>query len=192
MVYDGLVADSSVYKHKSDMYEKFSQAEDTLKKIVTFLIPKIKDKAVLDFGCGTGKFILDLAPIAKTYVATDINETQLEIAKKKSLHLENVEILKTEKDTLPFKDQSFDVIFSTWVIGSIQDLELRARILKEFKRVLRPGGFVYLVENDVGGEYKDMTGGEKANERTAAKLLWLKDRGPRKISFPANEKTSKN
>jgi ubiquinone/menaquinone biosynthesis C-methylase UbiE len=179
MIYDGLNADSSVYTHKSEMYELFSQAEDSLGKIAAFLQPRIANKTVLDFGCGTGKFIQTLSPVAKKYFAVDVSEAQLKIARSKATSLPNVEILKIEKDKLPFENESIDDIFCTFVVGGIQDLELRATVLKELQRVLKPGGKIYLVENDVGGEYKEITGGTKANERTVAKLAWFKEHGYR-------------
>ncbi len=172
-----LRADSDVYTKRSDAYEIFSQAEDPSKQIVHFMLPKVDGKIVLDFGCGTGKFISDLSLKAKKYIGTDVNETQLQIARKKSLRLSNVEILKTKESQLQIPDQSVEVIFSSWVIGSIQDLKVRYDVLNEFKRVLKPGGSIYLLENDVGGEYKELTGGSEANKRTVSKLKWLSDHG---------------
>lgn len=172
-----LKADSNVYTDKSDAYETFSQAEDPAKKIVNFMLPKVDGKIVLDFGCGTGKFIPDLSLNTKKYFGTDINETQLRIAREKCLHLKNVEIIKTEQSKLQIPDKSIEVIFSSWVIGSIQDLKIRYEVLEEFKRILKPGGSIYLLENDIGGEYKELTGGEKANKRTEVKLEWLKTQG---------------
>jgi ubiquinone/menaquinone biosynthesis C-methylase UbiE len=149
-----LMAGSNIYSDKSDWYELFSQAEDYPKKILEFFTPLFKDKTVLDFGCGTGKFISNLSQVSKKYIATDVAESQLKIAKEKNVGLGNVEIIKTEEDLLPLEDNSVDVIFSSWVLGSVKDLELRTKILAELKRVLKIGGTIYLVENDKGGEYK--------------------------------------
>jgi ubiquinone/menaquinone biosynthesis C-methylase UbiE len=172
---DRLAANSDVYNLKSDSYELFSQAEDAPNKAGAFLLPYLKDKIVLDFGCGTGKFIPLFAPTTKQYITTDISETQLAIAKKKAENFDTVTVLKIENNKLPLEDSSVDVIFSAWVIGSIQDLNIREAAIEEFKRVLKPGGKVFLIENNVGGEYKEIVDGEVGNERTRKKLVWLEN-----------------
>lgn len=172
---DRLAADSDIYNLKSDSYELFSQAEDAPNKVGTFLLPYLKDKVVLDFGCGTGKYIPLFAPTVKQYIATDISETQLAIAKDKANGFNTVTILKTENNKLPLEDASIDIIFSAWVIGSIQDLDTREAVIEEFRRVLKPGGKIFLIENNVGGEYKQVVDGEIGNERTRNKLIWLEN-----------------
>jgi hypothetical protein len=61
------------------------------------------------------------------------------------------------------------------VLGSIKDLELRKKVLEELKRVLKPGGTIYLVENDKGGEYKKVIDGVSGDEKTELKLEWLRN-----------------
>ncbi len=130
---DRMAGHSDLYKEKSLAYEKFSQAEDSHGEVVKFLTNKVAGKIVLDFGCGTGKFIPELSSVAEKVIAVDINESQLDIAKKKSQNLKNVEFYKSEKDTIPLPDVSIDVVFAAWVIGSIHDLDVRAKIINEFK-----------------------------------------------------------
>ena len=180
---DELGADSKFYNGKADVYEIFSQAEDASKKVVGFLASKIKGRVVLDFGCGTGKFIPEFAPLAKTYWAVDISENQLAIARKKAEVFDNVKFLKNDEDTISLESNSIDIIFASWVIGSIHDIDLRERIVIELKRVLKEGGSIYLVENDVGGEFKNIIEGEAGNEKTRIKQEWLEKQGFRKIQF---------
>lgn len=174
---DKLGADSEFYNGKSSVYEEFSQAEDTPKKVVGFLASKIKGKVVLDFGCGTGKFIPEFAPLAKTYWAVDISENQLAIARKKAEDFDNVKFLKNDKNTISLESNSVDIIFASWVIGSIHDLELRERTIVELKRILKEDGSIYLVENDIGGEFKNIIEGEAGNEKTRIKQEWLEKIG---------------
>jgi len=181
MINDGLAGNSLLYKDKSNIYERFSQAEDSDNKILNFLLEKAIGKIVLDFGCGTGRFIKNLAPSVKKYIAMDINESQLKIARSKIKDIKNVEIIKNQEDSIPLADSSVDLIFSTWVIGSIHNLDLRIKILNEFERVLKRGGSIFLIENDVGGEYKKITGGDIVNNRTKEKLQWLKNKGYQEI-----------
>lgn len=175
---DKLGAGSEFYNGKASVvYESFSQAEDAPKKVVGFLALKIEGKVVLDFGCGTGKFISEFAPLAKIYWAIDISENQLVIARKKAGAFNNVKFLKNDEDTTLLESNSVDVIFASWVIGSIHDLELRERTITELKRVLKETGSIYLVENDVGGEFKNIIEGEAGNEKTRIKQEWLEKTG---------------
>lgn len=174
---DRLTGLSDIYTNNSKIYEIFSQAEDFPNKIFDFLAPKIKDKIVLDFGCGTGRFISIFSPLTKEYIATDIHDSQILIAKEKTKNLSNVKILKSSSNRLPLDDNSVDTIFSSWVISSIPNLKLREIILEELRRVLKPGGDMYFVENNTGGEYKDIVEGEKGNEKTKIKFEWFEKQG---------------
>lgn len=184
---DKLGADSEFYNGQSNVYENFSQAEDAPKKVAGFLCPKIEGKTVLDFGCGTGKFITEFAPLAKIYLAMDISEDQLAIAKGKAGKFDNMKLIKTDDTKIPLESNSIDVVLAAWVIGSIHNLEIRGEIIKELKRVVKRDGAIYLIENDVGGEFKDIIEGEAGNEKTRIKQDWLEKSGFKKIqSFETN------
>ena len=144
-------------------------------------------KVVLDFGCGTGKFIPEFAPLAKTYWAVDTSENQLAIARKKAEGFYNVKFEKTDGNTVSIESNSVDIVFASWVIGSILDLETREKIIKELVRVLRKDGSIYLVENDIGGEFKNIIEGVAGDEKTRIKQEWLEMFGFKKIeSFETN------
>ena len=64
-------------------FEFFSIAEDYPNKIYKCLLPKIKNKVVLDLGCGTGKFMKKFYKEAVKYYGLDLSNEQLIIAKNK-------------------------------------------------------------------------------------------------------------
>ena len=74
---DKLSVDSGVYQVKSQTYELFSCAEDSPDKVTKFLIPLVKNRTVLDFGCGTGKFIKKIAPLVNFYWAIEFIRRKL-------------------------------------------------------------------------------------------------------------------
>lgn len=178
---DKLGADSEFYNGQASIYESFSQAEDAPKKVAGFLRSKIEGKNVLDFGCGTGKFIPEFAPFAKIYWAIDISENQLAFARKKSGNFDNVKLVKTDGVKIPLESNSIDVILATWMIGSIHDLTMREKLIGEFTRVVKKNGSIYLVENDTGGEFKNIIEGEMGNAKTRIKQEWLEKAGFKKI-----------
>jgi ubiquinone/menaquinone biosynthesis C-methylase UbiE len=97
----------------------------------------------LEIGSGTGYFSLNLVQLGLIgkLTATDISPgmlTQL-AATATTLGLKNVTTVVTEAETLPFADESFDLVLGHAVLHHIPDLD---RAFAEFKRVLRPGGAI--------------------------------------------------
>jgi ubiquinone/menaquinone biosynthesis C-methylase UbiE len=94
----------------------------------------------LEIGAGTGYFSLNLlqAGAVERATATDISPGMLATLEENaaSLGLE-VRTAAAEAETLPFPDESFDLVFGHAVLHHIPDL---AHAFSEFARVLRPGG----------------------------------------------------
>ncbi len=154
MTENNLAEGSRSYHDNAQIYERFSQAEDAPNKILDFLRSRVTGKDVLDVGCGTGKYLAKLAPITHSYSGLDISSDQLAIAQQKARNLDNVRLICSSAETIDVPSESIDVVISTWVIGTIQGVERRARAISEATRVLRKEGSIYLVENDIGGEFE--------------------------------------
>ena len=96
----------------------------------------------LEIGSGTGYFSLNLLQmgVIERLTATDISPGMMRrlAATAEGLGLE-VETVATEAETLPFEDESFDLVFGHAVLHHIPDVQ---RALAEFRRVLRPGGAI--------------------------------------------------
>ena len=97
----------------------------------------------LEIGSGTGYFSLNLVQLGviERLTATDISPGMLKrlAATAEALGLDHVSTTVTEAETLPFEDESFDLVFGHAVLHHIPDLE---RAFAEFRRVLRPGGMI--------------------------------------------------
>ena len=96
----------------------------------------------LEIGAGTGYFSLNLlqSGIVRHAVATDISQGMLDALQTSAAKLGlDVETVCTEAETLPFPDDSFDLVFGHAVLHHLPDLDAAFR---EFRRVLRPGGVV--------------------------------------------------
>lgn len=146
---------SKNYYEENDIYEIFSIAEDYPNKIYNFLLPKVQNKIVLDLGCGTGKFMQKFYKETTKYYGLDLSNEQLNIAKEK-VKDSNVEFICCSAEDIPLPDNSVDVIISTWVLGTILEEDRRNKVLEEMKRVLKEDGNIYLVENDIGGEFEEI------------------------------------
>ena len=96
----------------------------------------------LEIGAGTGYFSLNLlrAGLIERGTATDISPGMLARLEENASRLGlEVNTAAAEAETLPFPDESFDLVFGHAVLHHIPDLE---RAFSEFARVLRPGGTV--------------------------------------------------
>jgi ubiquinone/menaquinone biosynthesis C-methylase UbiE len=102
--------------------------------------PKAPFRDALEIGAGTGYFCLNLlqAGAIERATATDISPGMLSTLEENAsaLGLE-VSTAAADAETLPFPEDSFDLIFGHAVLHHIPDLE---RGFAEFDRVLRPGG----------------------------------------------------
>lgn len=115
------------------------------------MLPEMNKPCVLDIGCGTGVPTMELARLTDgQIVGTDINQTLLDKLNRKIKEAgltHRVETIRCSMSEMNFREKSFDIIWaegSIWVIGF-------KRGLKEWKRFLKPGG--YLVIHD---EIKDI------------------------------------
>ena len=96
----------------------------------------------LEIGSGTGYFTLNMlrAGMIERATCTDISTGMLSAlqANARRLGLE-VQALAADAESLPFEDESFDLVFGHAVLHHIPNL---SRAFEEFRRVLRPGGRV--------------------------------------------------
>jgi SAM-dependent methyltransferase len=96
----------------------------------------------LEIGAGTGYFTLNLlrAGLLREAVATDISPGMLRALSASAEELGvNVETAVCEAASLPFPDDSFDLVFGHAVLHHLPDL---TGAFREFRRVLRADGMV--------------------------------------------------
>lgn len=101
------------------------------------------DDAVLELGCGVGRVGRELAPHCREWHGVDISSNMLEVARERLAHLPNVYLHKVRRTALEaFDDASVDKIYCPAVFIHL-DKEDVFIYLREFARVLRPGGLAY-------------------------------------------------
>lgn len=166
---------SKNYYEENDIYEIFSLAEDYPNKIFDYLYPSIQNKIVLDLGCGTGKFMQKFYRDTIKYYGLDLSEKQLETAKNK-VKGENVEFICCSAENIPLPNNSIDVIISTWVLGTILEVNRRNKAIEEMKRVLKKDGVIFLVENDIGGEFEIIRNRYPDIKRTQNYNNWMESK----------------
>jgi SAM-dependent methyltransferase len=102
---------------------------DTVTDLATGPAPRI-----LDAGCGSGRNMVELARLGSV-TGTDVSERALELARERDVGAAELAPL----ETLPFDDDSFDLITCLDVIEHIPD---DVGALRELQRVVAPGGWL--------------------------------------------------
>ncbi|OFW89152.1 MAG: hypothetical protein A3D75_01650 [Candidatus Levybacteria bacterium RIFCSPHIGHO2_02_FULL_37_18] len=103
----------------------------------------IRDKNILDIGCGFGWFVFNAEKIgAKTITAVEITEKDLETVRK-YINNERIKFQTASALFLPFEGGVFDTVASWEVIEHIPK-NSEEQMFKEVYRVLKNGGLFYL------------------------------------------------
>jgi demethylmenaquinone methyltransferase / 2-methoxy-6-polyprenyl-1,4-benzoquinol methylase len=100
---------------------------------------------ILDVACGTGDLSLTLSETTGArVVATDFCRPMLEIAARKTAKSESaISLIEGDALRLPFRDCSFEAVTIAFGLRNLSDVE---RGLAELLRVIKPGGYVAVLE----------------------------------------------
>ncbi|HMN59126.1 MAG TPA: methyltransferase domain-containing protein [Anaerolinea sp.] len=113
---------------------------------------------VLEIGCGSGGFTTYVAravgPQGRVY-ALDIQPEMLaqlsaKLNRPENSSLNNIELINQSAYSLPFPDETLDLVYMVTVFQEIPD---RLRVLNEVRRVLKPGAFLAISELLVDPDY---------------------------------------
>lgn len=99
---------------------------------------------VLEIGIGSGAGLLACPPPARV-VGVDKSAAMLARARRKAAKLGlHPQLVRGDLHRLPFADAEFDLVVGSFVLCSVTD---PVGVLKELRRVLRPGGELRLLEH---------------------------------------------
>jgi cytosine/adenosine deaminase-related metal-dependent hydrolase/ubiquinone/menaquinone biosynthesis C-methylase UbiE len=106
------------------------------------MLPDVRGLDVLDAGCGTGRWLHQLAARSpRSLLGADISPQMLLLAAAKLGH--DCDLRQGSCTALPFHNGVADVVLSCFVISYVDDLEAFAR---EIDRVARPGTTIFLTD----------------------------------------------
>ena len=87
------------------------------------LLPDLKDKTVLDLGCGVGGHCFEFVNGgAKKVVGIDISKKMLEVAQKENHH-QKITYLNLPMENLSSLNERFDLVVSSLAIHYVKDFE---------------------------------------------------------------------
>jgi SAM-dependent methyltransferase len=108
------------------------------------LLAQVPHASVLEVGAGEGRITRALVPEVSEYVALDRHPTFLARLEGPSDASHHVTKIASNTYRLPFRSGSFDGVVMIRVYNFLRD---PSAVLREFHRVLRPGGWVIVSYN---------------------------------------------
>lgn len=134
--YGGIDEDARLCKSRHGQLEYMT----TMEYIHRYL--KAGDK-VLEIGAGTGRYSVSLANEGFEVTAVELVESNLEVLKKNSAHLKNIQALQGDAlDLSQFADNSFDVTLLFGPMYHLYDKTDQNKAIDEAIRVTKKGGVI--------------------------------------------------
>lgn len=106
-------------------------------------ISEIKNKKILEVGCGVGgglNFLSRIFP-ENQFIGLDLSQSAVDIANSRYAVKNKVEFVYGDAERLPFEDNCFDIIIN---IESAHNYPYLSRFISEAHRVLKPDGCLSL------------------------------------------------
>lgn len=107
-----------------------------------------KDAKILDAGCGSGRDVQYLMDYGLNVVGIDLSEGIINEAKKK---VPEGDFKIMDIRNMTFEDNSFDGIWCCVTLCNLRRAELQ-KTLREFRRILKPKGSLYISIKEGEGE----------------------------------------
>jgi len=105
-----------------------------------------RSSRVLDVGCGSGSGLLQFVRLGfspANLVGIDLNDARIEEGKAL---LPGIDLQVADASRMPLENASFDLVFESTMLGTLESQSLLASIAKEMIRVTRPGGYIMLAD----------------------------------------------
>jgi ubiquinone/menaquinone biosynthesis C-methylase UbiE len=145
-----------VYELHPEKYDALVRCEDRDGNLLTAIrsLAPLEGSDVVEFGAGTGRVTVLLAPHVRTVRAFDIAAPMVEVARRHlgRLGTQNWEIGVADNANVPVPDDTADLAVAGWTYGhqtvwNEDDWkEPIQRAIREMLRVLRPGGTAIVIE----------------------------------------------
>jgi ubiquinone/menaquinone biosynthesis C-methylase UbiE len=117
-----------------------AEARAFMTRVEELGLPRERARA-LDFGCGLGRMTRALADRFGECIGIDISEEMVRGAIQANADVGNVTFqVNKATDLRRFDDASFDLVYSMIVLQHVPDRHAIESYVREFCRVLRPGG----------------------------------------------------
>lgn len=139
----------SYYKDRAQEYDKIyskPERQDDIQNTTSILQATFANRQVLEIACGTGYWTERIAQSATSIYATDINETVIEVAKRKTFSKCQVSFGLADIYNFPTKNK-YESLFAGFIWSHIylKDLD---KFLISVNHLVAPGGTVVFMDNN--------------------------------------------
>lgn len=141
------------YRDRAREYEKIysrPERQNDLKKMTDILQEIFKNKEIFEIACGTGYWTERIAKTAKKILATDINDTVIEVAKSKNYLPAVAEFKTADVFNLPMGIR-YESVFGGFIWSHIKLEDLKNFIDQLQKIIVKDGTAVFIDNNYVEG-----------------------------------------
>jgi SAM-dependent methyltransferase len=139
------------YAQRAGSYETVYQKPErqvALQEIQQRVCGALKDKQVLELACGTGYWTERYAPVATAVLATDINQSMVDIAQSKSYPEDRVQFALADTFALPAATSGqYSACFAGFLWSHIKREE-QADVLAQFSKASGKGSLLVLIDNN--------------------------------------------
>ncbi len=141
---------SKLYSRLARVYDLFTDHEPAHLEEAIQLAGIREDDSVLEVACGTGRASAGIARRLREggrLYAIDLTEAMVERAERRLREqslIDRVDLRLGDARSLPFPDGKFDVVYNSYMFDLMDAADIPG-IVSEFKRVLKPGGRIVLV-----------------------------------------------
>ncbi len=158
-----------VYNNLAWIYDVWGALTERKARQRGIELARVQDgKSVLDIACGTGLILGDIVKLNQTGLnaGIDISSGMLDRARARLKHTTaQVELKQASAFEIPYLDATFDLVINGYMFD-LMPTEAMPKLLKEFRRVLKSGGRLVLI---------NMTEGERPGSGI---YQWLYQRSP--------------
>jgi ubiquinone/menaquinone biosynthesis C-methylase UbiE len=127
----------------------------------------VEDGTMLEIGCGIGRFIETLAPVARLAVGIDVSRRMVDVAHRRCSDLPSAAFVRNSgRNLAAFRDRSFDLVYAVDTFPYLVQLggNVSRAHIRDAARVLRPGGRLVILNYS----YREDLAADRADIAAAA------------------------
>ena len=158
---DGWLSAKSARLYDYQVESLFLGTADAMRRqVLPFFTQWVKDKQiqgdqpkVVDVATGTGRFASFLMDNVRDLDLSVLDLSPFYLAEAKNIlgQYDSVKYVESPAESMPAEDNSYDAITCVYLFHELPG-EVRKEVLKEWMRVLKPGGKVFFVDSAQEGE----------------------------------------